>query len=353
MAEARWHHAAALLPDGRVLVTGGDGSTGQLASAELYNPATNNWSPAGSIADARSGPTATLLADGRVLVAGGWSGSSSLSSAELYDPAANTWSPAAAMADARWNHTATLLADGRVLVVGGFSDLDSAVMAKAELYDPAADTWTPAGSMAADRYGHTATLLPDGRVLVTGGGNDSSELYDPLADAWFQAGSMAASRRYQAAVLLLDGSVLVAGGSNTLGDVADSELFNPNPLLPDDWRPEISSVNSQVHWGLPVHFSGAGLRGYKFIEAAGGGTNSSASNYPLVQLRRLDNGQVTWLNPTISGGFTGSAYTSSPLPNFAPGHALLTVFVNGIPSASHMVLVNKDTVKFYLPVLRR
>ena len=61
MAMARFDHTATLLPNGQVLVVGGyNNSKGSLASAELYDPTTGNWSDTGSLANARSGHTATL-----------------------------------------------------------------------------------------------------------------------------------------------------------------------------------------------------------------------------------------------------------------------------------------------------
>ena len=69
---ARYSQTATLLPDGKVLVAGGDADFYvALASAELYDPATGNWTVTGSLNTARSYHTATLLHDGRVLVAGG------------------------------------------------------------------------------------------------------------------------------------------------------------------------------------------------------------------------------------------------------------------------------------------
>ena len=91
-AYPRVNHAATLLGDGRVLVTGGFDGAVVLSLAELFDPSTNTWSSAGNMAAARSQHSATLLANGRVLVAGRCPGA--LASAELYDPATNTWSAA-------------------------------------------------------------------------------------------------------------------------------------------------------------------------------------------------------------------------------------------------------------------
>ena len=80
LATARYSHTATLLPNGKVLVAGGDNG-GALASAELYDPASGTWTATGSLATARDYHTATLLPNGKVLVAGGLNDSSAISRA--------------------------------------------------------------------------------------------------------------------------------------------------------------------------------------------------------------------------------------------------------------------------------
>ncbi len=163
-----------MLPNGLVLVAGGSGSGGSLASAELYDPAAGTWPATGPMATARYSHTATLLPNGKVLVTGGVGSGGLLASAELFDPAAGTWAPTTgAMATARYKHTATLLPNGQVLVAGGSSQAGEegdVPLSEAELFDPAAGTWALTDTMiVAARVSHTATLLPNGKVLVAGG----------------------------------------------------------------------------------------------------------------------------------------------------------------------------------------
>ena len=283
---------ATLLPDGQVLVAGGSGgSSNALASAELYNPATGTWSVTGSMHQGRSGlngqgASATLLPDGQVLVAGGEDANFNLlSSAELYNPATGKFTPTGSMTTPRVGQSATLLGNGQVLMAGG-----TGATAAAELYNPATGRFTATGSMSAHaaatsgpccptatcsspegprrspsyttrrpasgrtpapgcpfayppecRLFSTATLLPTGNVLVAGGlvglvsnpqTTPTAMLYHPDTNTWTSTGSMTTGRENQTATLLPDGQVLMAGGTlfdhpHVLQFLASAELYTP------------------------------------------------------------------------------------------------------------------------------
>jgi N-acetylneuraminic acid mutarotase len=248
LVTGRAEHTATLLRNGNILVTGGTDGTGKaLASAELYNPKADGWTPARAMAQTRVDHTATLLPNGKVLVVGGLSApfpSSSLASAELYDPTTNAWTPAARMSAGRSRHTATLLPDGRVLVVGGLSVTlrDGGVFpnqpVSAEIYNPLTNSWSATVPMSLYRLDQTATPLRDGRVLVAGGQDglmnfSSSEIYDPGQDRWYATASMTTGRIGHTATLLLNGDVLVSGGVSRTAPsyesipLSSAEVYDP------------------------------------------------------------------------------------------------------------------------------
>src|SRR5450755_1284917 len=151
LATAHDSHTATLLPNGKVLVAGGVNGPGDqtaTAIAELYDPASGTWTATGSLVTARYVHAATLLPNGKVLVTGGYNDSGRLASAELYDPASGTWTATGSLATGRRFHTATLLPNGKVLVAGGNALVGGGAIASAELYDPASGIWTATGSLA-------------------------------------------------------------------------------------------------------------------------------------------------------------------------------------------------------------
>jgi hypothetical protein len=131
MTVRRHKHDAVLLPDGRVLITGGSDerdNRGQYNSAEIFDPRTGASLLTATMRLSRykHAGTSVVLPDGRVLIAGG------APEAEVYDPASGAF----------------LLVEGQARMVGQFS---------------------------------AAAPLSDGRVLVTGGYGEGR---GPEADAW-------------------------------------------------------------------------------------------------------------------------------------------------------------------------
>ena len=230
-------HTATLLADGRVLIVGGS-NDGTLASAEIWDPATDEFVTAAPLAETRANHTATALPDGRVLVVGGFheeqDGSEEVrASAELWDPVSASFEPTGPLMEARSEHAAALLPDGRVLIVGGWDR--ERRLASAEIWDPATGTFTGVGPLAEPRWGHSATALPDGRVLVVGGWDEgSAEVWDPLSGTFRFTSPPKEERSLHTATLLPDGRVLLVGGEGRYGRVVTAETWDSNLSLAND-----------------------------------------------------------------------------------------------------------------------
>jgi RHS repeat-associated protein len=178
-----------LLPDGRLLLAGGQNPAGHaMATLATKDPITG----AITVLDValhfpRTAHTTTVLPDGTVLIFGGVGENGSLvTSAELFDPVSGAVTFAAiATPLPRAFHTATLLTDGRLLLAGGtFANARPALTV--DLWDPRGQTsLTLPPQVVLDRQSHTATLLPDGAVLFSAGkdknGNSltTSQIFDP------------------------------------------------------------------------------------------------------------------------------------------------------------------------------
>jgi RHS repeat-associated protein len=235
MNTPRYQHTATLLSSGSVLVTGGTLPNGtQTNTAEIYNPQTGAWRYTGiseqtSMTIPRAQHTAILLQDGRVLIAGGNDGSGEMNSAEIFDPVTETFAVASSMNEARTVFAAVLLNDGRVLVAGGY--LGNGQNTSAEIYTPIPDsvagTWLLSNNNATGGAAPAIAVLNDGRVLVTGGAYQNTvELFDPVTDVWVSLTPLIYPRWYQTASTLPSGQVLVAGGNNGSTPSYTAELYD-------------------------------------------------------------------------------------------------------------------------------
>ena len=133
------------MSDGRLLVFGVlSGREGQVPEARIYDPASDTWIPGGEIVHARPTATLALLPDGRVLASGGehgWGeGFPSYSTTEIFDPGTLSWSVGPDLLELRGSSSATLLRDGRLLLAGGIGmalDIEEVYpLASSEVVDP-------------------------------------------------------------------------------------------------------------------------------------------------------------------------------------------------------------------------
>ncbi len=234
---------AVRLNDGRLLVTGGvDAAGAVIASCEVYNPATNVFTPVANMNNIRAGHAAVTLADGRVMVAGGTNNFTDLTTAitnavntvEIWNPATNVWTNAPNLGGRRVVPALTLLGNGKVMVSGGVEvtllfgiPIGVTSTNKTQLYTPSTNSWANGPNMPSGRaYHHESQVtLADGRVLMTGGvfvpdlvnalnatSIAAADIYNPTTNSW-QATTMSRQRTGHSATRLPNGDVVVCGGA--------------------------------------------------------------------------------------------------------------------------------------------
>lgn len=330
-------------------------------------------------------PFLHLLTNGKVFQAqtGLFSGNPDQAS-RLYDPAANTWSDLPSTQKPHMMGSSAMFADDTVMLIGGFGP-SLAPVSDVESINPAvgSPSWTTRESMRFPRVYHTATLLPGGKVLVTGGvacpGSIniqtvnpntgvmtcsagqvlSPELWDPQTGKWTTMNKHSDVRAYHSvAALLPDGRVLVGGGGLP-GAVGEQGLFGA--MITDvnqDWarlfghfsieifsppylfdangnpatRPVITSAPTSATYGETIFLgtSGAGLQPKVNLVRLPSVTHGTNQDQRLISIDPV----------TVAGGINVTIPTS---PNkVPPGHYMLFVLNNGVPSVSTIIRVQNQ-----------
>lgn len=254
MAYGRFYNGANLLPDGRVLATGG--CTASVCSGDLTLPAcrsvvtaaealdlgTRTWSRLGDASVGRYFHVAESLVDGSILTAGGCTDPACAiptATAEIFDASASAFRTLPPLPEALAGSLSVRLTSGRVLVAGGCTS--AACSARAHVFDPATETFGEIAPMRRARGRATASLLPDGRVLVVGGCTTilcagvlaDAEIFDTATGVWSEVEPMGVPRAGHFAVTLVDGRVLVGGGcaeQSCLAVHATAAIFDPGSL---------------------------------------------------------------------------------------------------------------------------
>ena len=216
-----------------------------LAAMFLGNPLvreTRGWTLGSSLPTAR-GETATAVAGGRLYVIGGLSGITGAPTAEVstWDPASDTWTAAPPLPEAR-DHAAATALDGAVFVSGGGSPAgqptDTLWMLPA-----GGDAWRPLPPLPEPRYAHRMVAVEDLLFVVGGIGPSGAVLvYDPVEEAWHAAAKLPDTRDHLAAVVV-DGEIWAIGGRVDGRAVSRVDIYDP---ANDSWRdgPPLPAVTS-------------------------------------------------------------------------------------------------------------
>jgi hypothetical protein len=397
------YYASAVLPDGRLVVIGGeynDGAEAETNLGAIYNPVTNAWTnvnpPTGWT---HIGDAVSVVLPGGVFMIGncGYAGSECTNQTyqAQFNETALTWTIIGAgngKADQNSEEGWTLLPNGTVLDV----DMDDGT--NSEVFTPSTKKWTSAGSTVVKLPNSGCyeigpqVLRPDGTVFAIGGISNTA-VYDTLTKVW-TAGPVIPGGDGVVdgpAALLPDGNVLMDVGPSTscyiapskfyefngttitataapIGAGSDPSYFGRMLVLPTGqilftngsstvqvytaagtyrsaWQPTITTVASTLTHGSKNNaISGTQFNGLS-QGAMYGDDAQMATNYPLVRIINNATGDVKYCkthNHSTMAVATGSKLVSTKFDipaGIETGVSTLEVVANGIPSAGVTVTI--------------
>jgi hypothetical protein len=339
---------AVVLPNGTLTM----GQGGQPSNRQVLFDATNlTWSSTGTgKRDGFSEEGLALTPQGLVLTVDCEDGTNS----ELYTPSTSTWASAGST-------IVVLPNSGGLGIVPEMGPLmqrpDGTIVAfgattHTAIFNTTAGTWTqgpdyPNGDDMADG---PASLLPDGNVLVytsPGVFNGTGSFYEfTTSNTFINAPNTASGSRLQSwqgrLLTIPTGQVLYAAAD---GNSIDVELYTPTGSPKNAWRPTITSVPSTVTHGNSYTISGTQLNGLSAANAYGDDAQM-ATNYPLVVIRNSATKHFFFARThafSTMGIATGSATVSATFDvpaGIETGASTVYVVANGIPSAGKAITVN-------------
>ena len=210
---------AVLLTDGTVLVNDNEASWYKLTPDINGNYINGTWTQMASL-PAGYGPlyfADAILPDGRLLIEGGeynFFRSAETNQGAIYDPVANAWTSVAPPSG--WDSIGDA---SSVILPNGTFMLGNCCYSNQALFDESNLSWTLTGAGKADGNSEEGwSLMPNGNVLTVDVGlSESSEYYTPSTGSWQSAGNTIVELPdyYEMGpqVLLNDGKIFAAGAS--------------------------------------------------------------------------------------------------------------------------------------------
>ncbi len=240
---ARERPDCALLPDGRILLIGGEIQPTAINECEIYDPKSDTWSITGSLNTPRFWFAHATLQDGRIFVAGGWtlSNSNPTNTCEIYDPASGTWEYTASMARTRTQFEAITLPNGKVLILGGTDSTSSDMTNLAEKFDPATETMSTIDNPQPSCYGYEMVYSKTLNGIIAAGGVFQLsfehpvglvQFYDLNTSKWkLLSPLIEAEEGYNQLVETPEGNfALMAGRNENRTTTKRVQVFNPTTL---------------------------------------------------------------------------------------------------------------------------
>ncbi len=271
-----------LLPDGKVIVTGGhiDDEHG-LPDVNVFDWTTSSWIKMPPMANGRWYPSAITLNDGSVLVAAG----------EEQDTSPNLI-PEVSSPDGKWRRLT-----GASLQLPDFPRFYNAPNGKVYMAGPNSFTryldtagtgrWTdgPTAQWGNRDYGASAMYAP-GKIMLAGGGMTPTNTVEVLdlnaaTPSWRYVQSMSFARRMNNLTILPDGKLLMTGGSSGAGFNDESRAV----FTPELWDPATEKWTLLPNFVKPrVYHSVALLMPDARVLSGGGGQGGNGSNQSNIEM---------------------------------------------------------------------
>ncbi|HET8869142.1 MAG TPA: kelch repeat-containing protein [Aquabacterium sp.] len=230
---SRLYHTATVLADGRILVAGGVSSEGYAGGVsptlELWDPSDHSWRYAAQpMIQARHAHTATLMPDGKVLLTGGYSATGMASSAELFDPATETTQLISSALLGRAGHGCVLLSNGDVLIAGGEMAGTQTQAASPGAVRLVSGTWAVEALTSVPALGWVGASVAanaQGQLIFFGGQDATTHAVAGAVSIGASTGmqaleSMPEARQWHSVTRLGSGQLLILGGER------DGALFS-------------------------------------------------------------------------------------------------------------------------------